>query len=131
MASKDSGLGQRLRQLREERGLKVREVAKALDTSVGTIGDLESGKAKNARGDTLLALSKFYKVNPAWLQTGEGDREMFARTPAEEDLLSLFRALGDERKDELLEVAQMMKKRDARTDAPVEPQDQPNTQRKH
>lgn len=112
--AKPGSVGERLRMLREERKLKVREVAAALGTSVGTIGDLESGKARNPRGDTLLALSNFYKVTPTWLQTGEGDKEMFAKTPAEEELLAEFRRLTPARREELLDIAALMRKRDGK-----------------
>lgn len=101
--------GIRLRQLRKEKGLTLKQVADAIGTSIGTIGDLESGKAKNPRGDTLLALAKLFNVSPAWLQTGKGDREMRATSEDEEDLLALFRAMPPAQQRQLLKMGRVLR----------------------
>lgn len=105
-------VGDRIRALRKERDLTIRQVADAVGTGVGTIGDLETGKAENPRGDTLLALAKFFKVTPTWLQTGKGERDVMARNEDEEMLLDLFRALPPQVRRQMLKLGMALKDED-------------------
>lgn len=65
-------LGERLRAVRAERGLKLREVAKGSGLSPSAISDLEHGRQLATTKVPELAAA--LGVRPEWLQRGEGPR---------------------------------------------------------
>ena len=74
----------RLKAVREELGLKQRELAERLGVSTGRVGSWECGLA--APGKTrLYQLCNEFHVSQTWLETGEG--EMFV----EPDVNQIFR----------------------------------------
>jgi len=56
----------RLKELREERGLSMRDLERENRHRFTTISKIESG-AGSPRSSTIEKLALFYKVNPAWL----------------------------------------------------------------
>ena len=59
-------MSQRLRELREERGLKQQDIAEILNTTRATYSLYESGKNKPPI-DNLIKLANFYKVSLDYL----------------------------------------------------------------
>ena len=55
-------LGNRLRKMREKRGLSIEELSRETGISYGAIIALEHGKTKNPTLQTALALAKFFGV---------------------------------------------------------------------
>lgn len=51
-------------------------LATAAGVKQSSVNDWLSGKSKSMRGDNLIAVAKHLKVNPSWLATGKGQREM-------------------------------------------------------
>lgn len=64
----------RLRRIRKERKLSQAELARASGLSQGAISSYETGNRKSTTG--LVELAQALKVNPVWLITGTGDREI-------------------------------------------------------
>jgi transcriptional regulator with XRE-family HTH domain len=63
----------RLRAARLALGMTQAQLARKAGLSVSTIRDLESGK--NRATTRLLQIAKALRVNPAWLETGKGQKE--------------------------------------------------------
>lgn len=64
-------LGKRLLQARKSRGLKQESLAELAGTNQAAISALESRDSKTS--EHLFALAESLRINPKWLQTGEGD----------------------------------------------------------
>lgn len=64
----------RLRQIRKERKLSQAELARASGLSQGAISSYETGNRKSTTG--LIELAQALKVNPVWLITGNGEKEL-------------------------------------------------------
>lgn len=65
-------LGERLKQIRNNKGLTQKAFAKPLSTSSGYISEVEQGK-KSPGSDFLLMLSRVWGVSIDWLLTGKGN----------------------------------------------------------
>src|SRR4051794_30143103 len=57
-------LGQRVRRVREDRGLTLEEVSKATEVSVATLSRIERGGSKDVDGGTLVSLCKWVGARP-------------------------------------------------------------------
>jgi transcriptional regulator with XRE-family HTH domain len=72
-----SELGKRLREEREAREWTQSYLARRAGVAASTIADIESGRS---RGSTrILSLALALRLNPVWLSTGRGDKEMPAQ----------------------------------------------------
>lgn len=65
-------LGDRIKELRKERGITQKALAKATGISQRTIEDYEQGKLKTPSAVTVLLLSSYLEVEPANLLYGGG-----------------------------------------------------------
>jgi transcriptional regulator with XRE-family HTH domain len=65
--------GQRLRWLRDFKEITLQEFASKIDCDPGYLSKLENDKAKNPSARFLGAVALIFRVNVAWLRTGEGD----------------------------------------------------------
>jgi transcriptional regulator with XRE-family HTH domain len=79
--------GQRLRDLREKRGLAQKEVGALLDVTISTIGKYESGERTPAP-DAIVKLADFFQVSADYL-LGRSDipETVEMRIAKKEDLL--------------------------------------------
>lgn len=68
-------LSLRLKQLREERNLKQKDIAKLLNISVSAYGFYEQGKRDPSK-ETIAFLANFYNVSTDYLIGGENDLSM-------------------------------------------------------
>ena len=64
-------ISERLKTLRNSRGLKLAAVARELNISAPAYYNYESG-GTSISVTTLFAIAKFYRVAPEWLYSGEG-----------------------------------------------------------
>lgn len=69
-----SGLPDRLKQLRKERGMTQREFAAMAGCSCGMVGALETGRCAPS-DELLLRIAKAFDVSYEWLLTGNRNRE--------------------------------------------------------
>lgn len=75
----DSGLGERIRQVRLAHNLTQQSFAESLGIAQGFLSSLERGR--KVPSDTLLiALSSRYRVNERWLLTGHGEKAVTVLT---------------------------------------------------
>jgi transcriptional regulator with XRE-family HTH domain len=116
-------VGGRVKQVREQRKLSQAALAKAAGVSQGAIGNFERDIRKKPRD--LLAVARALDVNPAWLETGKGQRdaggdsvrkgEVFEAVTADEmTFLRHYRQLlGSDRQHLLKDVQKLAKERQA------------------
>ncbi len=64
-------VGQRIREYRKKKGLKLIELAKLIGISHGSLSDIENEKT-DPKTETLLKLVRHTDINLAWLFTGQG-----------------------------------------------------------
>lgn len=64
-------LKDRLKQARKHAGITQAKLAEAINTSQGSIADLESGRNKSTTN--LLQIANILRVNAEWLATGKGE----------------------------------------------------------
>ncbi len=57
----------RIKELREKKGVTLREVATSIGVSYTTIQKYESGAISNIKYDTIIALANYYHVHPTYL----------------------------------------------------------------
>lgn len=98
-------LGGRLMQARERRGLTQSQLAALVDTDQANISALETRDSRTS--ELLFELADALKINPRWLQTGEGEsgldhdawEPIGALLDSERELIGMYRALsGDARR---------------------------------
>lgn len=92
----------RLRALRKTLEMNQADFAKRLGLSQSTLAMLELGK-RNFNEKHLKLVCSAFGVREGWLRGGEGD--MFAASPYEEEVLSLFGELRPEAQRYLLTMA--------------------------
>ena len=66
-------IGERIKALREEKGLTQKELASAVSASAATINNWERGKAKPTWKKTVT-VAEYFHVFPQWLNSGNGPR---------------------------------------------------------
>jgi ribosome-binding protein aMBF1 (putative translation factor) len=64
-------IGDRIRQLRERRGIEAADLARAAKLAYSTLMDLENGRSKSTT--KLPALIRELRTNARYLETGKGD----------------------------------------------------------
>lgn len=74
-----TGLGERLREVREARGLSMQSVELAAEVAANSVRNTEAGRSQ-PRLDTLEKLAKALGVSPCWLAYGFGLREFPTRS---------------------------------------------------
>lgn len=77
------GIASRLRELRDQRRLSVKDVAQSLGVAESTYRDWEYGR--QIKGEPYAKLAQFYNVSLKWLLTGE--REGLERDLEELEIL--------------------------------------------
>ena len=113
---------ERLRALREQRGLRVRQLASAVGVTDGAIRQMESGQTKLSSFAVGLMLSRELHVNPWYLCFGDdgvhletGIRSEEAVAKALESLI-LGKAAQDQRESKLEARVAALERRIARAD---------------
>lgn len=89
-------VGQRVKELREARGLSQTQVAVFCDVSQKAISLLENDPNRVPQAQTLKMLAQLFEVDRDWLLTGKGPRNpVSSLTDEESELLLLYRAVSD------------------------------------
>ncbi|MGR3897123.1 helix-turn-helix domain-containing protein [Pseudomonas sp. 1176_21] len=112
------GIGERIRQAIEARGLSLKEAAKSCGLSYSSLQNWVGG-LREPRPEALIALGSHLGISIDWLLTGEGG--MFRgesepqvggspNDPQEEAILALFRSLGEAGKREIQSAAEEKKR---------------------
>jgi transcriptional regulator with XRE-family HTH domain len=105
-------LGQRVRRVREERGMSQREVADAVGVSQSTYSDLERGETAGKSLAMLGRIASYLSVDADFLLgTEEVEKKratLAGLTPLERELLTVLRGLRASRRRTLLSVARSL-----------------------
>lgn len=91
-------IGDRIKQLRKEKGLSQAKVAKEISVSTGNFGDWETGRT-GPSVNAVLSIAKYFEVNLEWLLTGKYVDNEF--TKEETQLINKIRELDTRDKEEL------------------------------
>lgn len=95
-------MGERIRRIRLERGIKrQQDLAALVGLAQGQVSDIES-KGRTVTAENLIALSKALRVSPEYLVSGE-EAEMH-----ELEIIRIYRSLPPEQQQTLLTVAKAL-----------------------
>jgi len=100
-------IGQRIRDLRQKKGMRQEELARRMGLSPSALSNFEKGRRRTSI-DWLRKISRVLGVSMSDLIPESRTRKPLARTEEEENLLATWRKLGNPRlQDRLLEVIEM------------------------
>ena len=102
----------RIRELRKQRGMTMKELGKVLDVAEGTISQYETGK-RQPNNETLLRLGEFFEVSVDYLLGGVSypDPRLNAlpkKSELQKKLDALSSGMTDEEKRQLLLAARLI-----------------------
>lgn len=110
---KKMSIGDRVRHVMDERGIKQTELALRIGVGQAAISNIVTDASRKPSAPTLIAMATELRVNPAWILTGEGDPYTWAPvTSADQvELLNLYRAMTNAARQALLATARTMLQR--------------------
>lgn len=102
----------RIRELRKQRGMTMKELGKVLDVAESTISQYELGK-RQPDNETLLRLGEFFEVSVDYLLGGISYpdprlKELTEKSEFQKKLENLSRGMTDEEKRQLLLAARLI-----------------------
>jgi transcriptional regulator with XRE-family HTH domain len=112
----DEGMAQRIRELRQEKGLTLEQVADVVGVGKSTVRKWETGMIANMKRDKIADLAKALGTTPAYLMGWKEDTEKKDSpsepllTEGEKKVLELFRLIPEERQGYALEVLETLLK---------------------
>lgn len=89
---------------RLELGLTMKDVAKAVGVSEGTISRWESGEISNMKRSRISDLAKVLKLSPLDITGGEPQEQLQPGSDLDNEFLQILSTLSDEDKEWLLDV---------------------------
>ena len=105
------GMAQRIKELRQERGMTLEQVADAVGVGKSTVRKWETGMIANMRRDKISSLAKALNTTPAYLLGWEDDEVEKKVSPddqpiteGEKMLLDLFRKVPAEQQQLVLQM---------------------------
>lgn len=105
------GMAQRIKTLRQEKGLTLEQVADIVGVGKSTVRKWETGMIANMRRDKIADLAKALGTTPAYLMGWEEEDSVKESSPSEPELtegeklmLELFRMIPVDRQPEALEL---------------------------
>ena len=117
----EEGMAQRIKNLRQEKGLTLEQVASVVGVGKSTVRKWETGMIANMRRDKIADLAKALGTTPAYLMGWNEEKVEKETSPSEPELtegeqlmLELFRQIPKDRQPEaldLLRVALKMQQR--------------------
>lgn len=117
----EKGMAQRIKDLRQEKGLTLEQVAEVVGVGKSTVRKWETGMIANMRRDKIADLAKALGTTPAYLMGWKEEDTQKEIPPSEPQLtegeklmLELFRKIPEDRQPEaldLLRVALKMQQR--------------------
>lgn len=107
----ESGMAQRIKELRQERGMTLEQVADIVGVGKSTVRKWETGMIANMRRDKIAALAKALGTTPAYLMGWKEDDksqspDKIELTEGEKALLELFRKVPKEQQELVLQMIQ-------------------------
>lgn len=102
-------LGERLKQLRLEKGLTQEQLGKIVGLQKQAIWKYENGNVKNMKASSIKTLAEFFNVSPSYLM-GYSDQRIEKETTeeilsdGEKIILELFRAIPEGKKQMAIEM---------------------------
>jgi transcriptional regulator with XRE-family HTH domain len=111
------GMAQRIKKLRQEKGLTLEQVAEVVGVGKSTVRKWETGMIANMRRDKIADLAKALGTTPAYLMGWnevEKSPSEIRLTEGEKLMLDLFRQIPKDRQPEaiaLLQVALKMQQK--------------------
>ena len=107
----EKGMAQRIKELRQEKGLTLEQVADVVGVGKSTVRKWETGMIANMRRDKIADLAKALGTTPAYLMGWNEEDELKESSPSEPQLtegeqlmLKLFRQIPVDRQPEALEL---------------------------
>ena len=109
----EEGMAQRIKALRQERGLTLEQVADVVGVGKSTVRKWETGMIANMKRDKIAALAKALGTTPAYLM-GWKEAEEKNNSPSEpvltegeQMLLNLFRQIPEDQQRVFLEMGRV------------------------
>ena len=100
------GIAQRIKALRQDRGLTLEQVADVVGVGKSTVRKWETGMIANMRRDKIASLAKALSTTPEYLMGWEEDKRIspdeLSLTEGERDVLELFRAIPEDQQPMVL-----------------------------
>lgn len=110
-------IGQRIKQVRQERGVSQRDAARAIGVSQSSYSDLERGATEGRAYDLLVRIARHLQVSTDYLLGVEDEAKkrvtLAGLTPLESELLELTRGMQVRRRRTLLRVARSLQEEEA------------------
>ena len=113
----EEGMAQRIKNLRQHKGLTLEQVADVVGVGKSTVRKWETGMIANMKRDKIAALAKALGTTPEYLMGWDENKESPSEpqlTEGEKMMLELFRKIPEDRQAEaldLLRVALKMQQR--------------------
>ena len=104
------GMAQRIKKLRQERGLTLEQVAEVVGVGKSTVRKWETGMIANMRRDKIADLAKALGTTPAYLMGWKEEEDKkdspgdLPITEGEKMLLSLFRKIPESDQEMVLQM---------------------------
>ena len=105
-----TNMAQKIKDLRQQRGMTLEEVATIVGVGKSTVRKWETGMIANMKRDKIAKLAQALGTTPAYLMGWEEDKEeknspdQIKLTEGEELLLKLFRQIPEENRALVLEM---------------------------
>ena len=106
-----TNMAQKIKDLRQQRGMTLEEVATIVGVGKSTVRKWETGMIANMKRDKIAKLAQALGTTPAYLMGWEKDQEENTNSPdliklteGEELLLKLFRQIPEENRALVLEM---------------------------
>lgn len=107
----EEGMAQRIKTLRQEKGLTLEQVAEVVGVGRSTVRKWETGMIANMRRDKIADLAKALGTTPAYLmgwQEEDAKKELSPSEPelteGEQLMLKLFRQIPKDRQPEAIDL---------------------------
>lgn len=104
----EEGMAQRIRKLRQEKGLTLEQVADVVGVGKSTVRKWETGMIANMRRDKIADLAKALGTTPAYLMGWPEDEEkknspdQLTLTEGEKAMIELFRLVPEDKQQLVL-----------------------------
>ena len=103
----EEGMAQRIKYLRQEKGLTLEQVADVVGVGKSTVRKWETGMIANMKRDKIASLAKALGTTPeylmGWEEKKDSPREL-SLTEGEKMMLELFRRIPEDRQAAALEL---------------------------
>jgi transcriptional regulator with XRE-family HTH domain len=98
-------IGNRIRDYRDSKNVKIAVFAKQIGISQGSLSDIENGKTKPS-ADTLAKIVRHTDIDAAWLLTGEGKKPEKPVNEVAEKIGAMLNAMDKEAQQDVLKYAE-------------------------